>query len=73
MDQDIENGLAGQSWLEVSSIVVMHGQGLQSSEGLTKAGASPSMGLTHSSGQLVLALMVRDLPSFPQGLLHRAA
>ena len=38
-----------------------------SQEGLTKAGASPSTGLTHSPGQLVLALVVGDLPSFPQG------
>lgn len=65
MDQEFEDDLAGQAWLEVSSVVVTHGPEPQSSEGFTKAGASPSTGLTHLPGKLVLALVVRDVPSSP--------
>ena len=43
-------------------LVVTHGPEPQSSEGFTKPGASPSTGLAHLPGKLVLALAVRDVP-----------
>lgn len=73
VDQEFEDGLAGQAWLEVSSVVVTHGPEPQSSEGFSKPGASPSTGLTHLPGKLMLALVVRDVPSSPCGFLYRTA
>lgn len=71
VNQEFENGLADRFWLCVLSLAVSHALArAQSSEGLTKSGASPATRAPSRAWHAGLAL-VGDLTSLTQGLLRR--